>query len=75
MPATVQSLAYTFDAAGDLKTANDNVDATRNQAFNYDALYRLTQARGLQRKSMAFFMALTEVALYPDIGIRIYQTP
>jgi RHS repeat-associated protein len=45
--ATVQSLAYSFDAAGDLKTANDNVDATRNQAFNYDALYRLTQASGV----------------------------
>jgi YD repeat-containing protein len=44
--ATVQSLAYGFDAAGDLKTANDHVDATRNQAFNYDALYHLTQASG-----------------------------
>ena len=29
--ATVQSLAYTFDAAGDLKTANDNVDTTRTR--------------------------------------------
>ena len=45
--ATVQSLAYSFDAAGDLKTVNDNVDATRNQAFNYDALDRLTQASGV----------------------------
>jgi RHS repeat-associated protein len=44
--ATVQSLAYGFDAAGDLKTVNDNVSAGRNQAFNYDALYRLTQASG-----------------------------
>ena len=43
----MQSLAYSFDAAGDLKTVNDNVDTMRKQAFNYDALYRLTQASGV----------------------------
>ncbi len=45
--ATVQSLSYGFDAAGDLKTINDNVLPARNQALDYDALYRLTQAAGI----------------------------
>jgi RHS repeat-associated protein len=43
----VQSLNYGFDAAGDLKTIDDNVLPARNQALDYDALYRLTQASGI----------------------------
>jgi hypothetical protein len=33
--AAVQNLTYGFDAAGDLKTVNDNVDSSRNQAVDY----------------------------------------
>src|SRR5579871_6129511 len=42
--ATVMNLAYTYDAADNVKTITDAVNAANGQTLNYDALNRITSA-------------------------------
>ncbi len=44
---SVQSLGYTPDPVGNITAITDNLDASRNQTFAYDDLYRLTSAAGI----------------------------
>lgn len=43
---TFQNLTYTEDANGNVTGITDNVDATKNRTFGYDALDRLASATG-----------------------------
>jgi RHS repeat-associated protein len=42
--STVMNLAYTYDAADNVKTITDSVNAANGQTLGYDALERLTSA-------------------------------
>ena len=43
----VQNQGYGLDLLGNVTTVTDNLDATRDLAFDYDDLYRLTDATGI----------------------------
>ncbi len=43
---SVLDLGYTWEATGNIIAITDNLDAAGSQAFDYDALYRLTSANG-----------------------------
>ncbi len=63
--STVQSLAYGFDADGDITGITDAVTPARSQGFQYDALQRLTQASGVYG-ALAYS--------YDAVGDRLSQT-
>ncbi|MBW1901200.1 MAG: hypothetical protein JRJ20_06140, partial [Deltaproteobacteria bacterium] len=44
---SIQNLDYSLDPVGNISGIADNFDASRSQAFGYDALYRLTSAAGI----------------------------
>ncbi len=44
---TVLDRSYTPDNVGNIEIITDNLDSTRNQNFDYDDLYRLTDASGI----------------------------
>ncbi len=44
---TVMQRTYTPDNVGNITDIHDNLDATRSQNFDYDDLYRLTDATGI----------------------------
>ena len=47
IPGNIQSLQYAYDASGNITSETDYDVPGRTQMFQYDALYRLTQAQGL----------------------------
>ncbi|MBW2602380.1 MAG: RHS repeat protein, partial [Deltaproteobacteria bacterium] len=62
---TVQNLTYALDPVGNITGITNNLDATRNQTFGYDDLYRLTSATGLYG-----VMGYT----YDNVGNRLTKT-
>ena len=44
---SIQNLGLFYDNANNIRVISDNLDATRSQAFSYDADYRLKQASGV----------------------------
>ncbi len=44
---TVLDRSYTQDNVGNIEVITDNLDSTRSQSFDYDNLYRLTDASGI----------------------------
>lgn len=44
--ATIQDLAFTWNAADNITAVTDNIASARNLVFNYDALDRLKHAQG-----------------------------
>jgi RHS repeat-associated protein len=44
---TIQNISLGYDAANDIKSITDGVNAAYNQVFFYDAVYRLTNAAGI----------------------------
>ena len=49
-----QNLAYTWDSAGNLLTANDLVSGGLHQSFSYDSLHRLATANGTDPSSTSY---------------------
>lgn len=45
--ANVQNLSLGYDAVNDIRSITDNLDARRNEIFDYDQDYRLTNGVGL----------------------------
>ncbi|HEX7047248.1 MAG TPA: RHS repeat-associated core domain-containing protein [Gammaproteobacteria bacterium] len=45
--STALDLRYTWSTTGNITAITDNLDAARTQSFDYDALYRLTDASGI----------------------------
>ena len=45
--ALIQKLTYAYDAADNVLTITDGVNASRNQGFGYDVINRLTGAAGI----------------------------
>jgi RHS repeat-associated protein len=43
-PVTFLNLTYKYDKVGNVKNVDDGLDATKNQTFTYDDLYRLLSA-------------------------------
>ena len=44
---TLKQLSYTRDNVGNITAINDILDSSKTKTYQYDALYRLTQATGL----------------------------